>query len=234
MKTPRRKSKAVVDTTPVTGIPVSDAKALFDAVSQDNTKTISLGVPTKVIREAPVRSLGEKEASDGGSEHQYKPLPEGVVETLLDQDKDPSELPGEVSEIPTSGIDIDQIVDRAFEAAGLPVDTTTDQLVNQAVEQMNAEGIDFDALLEQGTAMMEQLIAGIDPSGPAIPGTIEMDIEQDDGSIKHCVFDNPDRIGHVVAMAQCDALIQQYDQQKLEQATKPAVKPLRVGWFSWL
>ena len=237
MKTPRRKSKSQDIDQQTSSIPVGEAKALFDAVSNDNTKTISLGVPTKVIREAPVRSLGEKEASDGGSEHQYKPLPEGVVETLLDQDKDPSEavvLPGEVSEIPTSGIDIDQIVDRAFEAAGLPVDTTTDQLVNQAVEQMIAEGIDFDALLEQGTAMMEQLIAGIDPSGPAIPGTIEMDIEQDDGSIKHCVFDNPDRIGHVVAMAQCDALIQQYDQQKLEQATKPAVKPLRVGWFSWL
>ena len=237
MKTPRRKSKSQDIDQQTSSIPVGEAKALFDAVSNDNTKTISLGVPTKVIREAPVRSLGEKEASDGGSEHQYKPLPEGVVETLLDQDKDPSEavvLPGEVSEIPTSGIDIDQIVDRAFEAAGLPVDTTTDQLVNQAVEQMNAEGIDFDALLEQGTAMMEQLIAGIDPSGPAIPGTIEMDIEQDDGSIKHCVFDNPDRPYHMAAMAQCDALIQQYDQQRLEQATKPAVKPLRVGWFSWL
>ena len=237
MKTPRRKSKSQDIDQQTSSIPVGEAKALFDAVSNDNTKTISLGVPTKVIREAPVRSLGEKEASDGGSEHQYKPLPEGVVETLLDQDKDPSEavvLPGEVSEIPTSGIDIDQIVDRAFEAAGLPVDTTTDQLVNQAVEQMNAEGIDFDALLEQGTAMMEQLIAGIDTSGPAIPGTIEMDIEQDDGSIKHHVFDNPDRPYHMAAMAQCDALIQQYDQQKLEQATKPAVKPLRVGWFSWL
>ena len=82
--------------------------------------------------------------------------------------------------------------------------------------------------------MMEQLIAGIDTNGPTIPGTIEMDIEQDDGTIKHHVFDNPDRIKHVVAMAQCDALIQQYDQQKLEQATKPPVKPLRVGWFSWL
>lgn len=237
MKTPRRKSKSQDIDQQTSSIPVGEAKALFDAVSNDNTKTISLGVPTKVIREAPVRSLGEKEASDGGSEHQYKPLPEGVVETLLDQDKDPSEavvLPGEVSEIPTSGIDIDQIVDRAFEAAGLPADTTTDQLVNQAVEQMNAEGIDFDALLEQGTAMMEQLIAGIDPSGPVIPGTIEMDIEQDDGSIKHHVFDNPDRPYHMAAMAQCDALIQQYDQQRLEQATKPPVKPLRVGWFSWL
>ena len=31
MKTPRRSSKVVTDTTPVTGIPVSDAKALFDA-----------------------------------------------------------------------------------------------------------------------------------------------------------------------------------------------------------
>jgi hypothetical protein len=100
---------------------------------------------------------------------------------------------------------------------------------------MNAEGIDFAALIDQGIAMTEQLIASIDTSnGPTIPGTIEMDIEQDDGSIKHHVFDNPDRLYHVAAMAQCDALIQQYDQQKLEQATKPAVKPLRVGWFSWL
>ena len=33
MKTPRRSSKVVTDTAPVTGIPVSDAKALFDAVS---------------------------------------------------------------------------------------------------------------------------------------------------------------------------------------------------------
>ena len=238
MKTPRRKSKAVVDTTPVTGIPVSDAKALFDAVSQDNTKHITLGLPTEVTREAPVRSLGEKEASDGGSEHQYKPLPEGVVETLLDQDKDPSEavvLPGEVSEIPTSGIDIDQIVDRAFEAAGLPVDTTTDQLVNQAVTEVKAEENDFAALIDQGIAMTEQLIASLNNSdAPTIPGTIEMDIEQDDGGIKHHVFDNPDRIGHVVAMAQCDALIKQYDQQRLERATKPPVKPLRIGWFSWL
>ena len=129
---------------------------------------------------------------------------------------------------------MENVIDRAFEAAGLPADTTTDQLVNQAVEQMNAEGIDFDALLEQGTAMMEQLMASIDPSGPVIPGTIEMDIEQDDGSIKHHVFDNPDRPYHMAAMAQCDALIQQYDQQKLEQATKPPIKPLRVGWFSWL
>ena len=218
MKTPRRSSKVVTDTAPVTGIPVSDAKALFDAVSQDNTKHITLGVPTEVVRQAPIRALGETEVSD-----HFTQLPEGVASGLLDQEDPQNEAP-----------ELENVIDRAFEAAGLPVDTTTDQLVNQAVEQMNAEGIDFDALLEQGTAMMEQLIAGIDPSGPAIPGTIEMDIEQDDGSIKHCVFDNPDRIGHVVAMAQCDALIQQYDQQKLEQATKPAVKPLRVGWFSWL
>ena len=222
MKTPRRSSKVVTDTAPVTGIPVSDAKALFDAVSQDNTKHITLGVPTEVVRQAPIRALGETEVSD-----HFTQLPEGVASGLLDQE-DPQ------NEAPELDLNLENVIDRAFEAAGLQADTTTDQLVNQAVEQMNAEGIDFDALLEQGTAMMEQLIAGIDPSGPAIPGTIEMDIEQDDGSIKHCVFDNPDRIGHVVAMAQCDALIQQYDQQKLEQATKPAVKPLRVGWFSWL
>ncbi len=222
MKTPRRSSKVVTDTAPVTGIPVSDAKALFDAVSQDNTKHITLGVPTEVVRQAPIRALGETEVSD-----HFTQLPEGVASGLLDQE-DPQ------NEAPELDLNLENVIDRAFEAAGLPADTTTDQLVNQAVEQMNAEGIDFDALLEQGTAMMEQLIAGIDPSGPVIPGTIEMDIEQDDGSIKHCVFDNPDRIGHVVAMAQCDALIQQYDQQKLEQATKPAVKPLRVGWFSWL
>ena len=239
MKTPKRVNKAKeVTEQQTTGIPVDEARALFEAVSQDNARIIRLGSPTEVTREAPVRSLGEKEASDGGSEHQYKPLPEGVVETLLDQDNDRSEavvLPSEVSEIPTSGIDIDQIVDQAFEKAGLPSDVTTDQLVNQAVEQMNAEGFDFDALLEQGTAMMEQLIAGIDTgNGPTIPGTIEMDIEQDDGTTKHCVFDNPERLYHVAAMAQCDAMIRQYDKQKLEQATKPPVKPLRVGWFSWL
>ena len=238
MKTPRRKSKSQDIDQQTSSIPVGEAKALFDAVSNDNTKTISLGVPTKVIREAPVRSLGEKEASDGGSEHQYKPLPEGVVETLLDQDNDRSEavvLPSEVSEIPTSGIDIDQIVDRAFEKAGLPSDVTTEQLIDRAVTEFKAEEEDIAALIDQGIAMMEQFIAGIDTgNGPTVPGTIEMDIEQDDGTVKHHVFDNPDRIGHVVAMAQCDALIQQYDQQKLEQATKPAVKPLRVGWFSWL
>ena len=203
MKTPRRKSNPspATDTTSVSGIPVSDAKALFDAVSQDNTKHITLGVP---------RALGETEVSD---------------------QEDPQ---NEAPEAPELDLNLENAIDQALEKAGLPSDVTTDQLVNQAVNQMNAEGIDFDALLEQGTAMMEQLIAGIDPSGPVIPGTIEMDIEQDDGSIKHHVFDNPDRIGHVVAMAQCDALIKQYDQQKLEQATKPAVKPLRLGWFSWL
>ena len=238
MKTPRRKSKSQDIDQQTSSIPVGEAKALFDAVSNDNTKTISLGVPTKVIREAPVRSLGEKEASDGGSEHQYKPLPEGVVETLLDQDNDRSEavvLPSEVSEIPTSGIDIDQIVDRAFEKAGLPSDVTTEQLIDRAVTEFKAEEEDIAALIDQGIAMMEQFIAGIDTgNGPTVPGTIEMDIEQDDGTVKHHVFDNPDRPYHMAAMAQCDALIQQYDQQRLEQATKPPVKPLRVGWFSWL
>ena len=221
MKTPRRSSKVVTDTAPVTGIPVSDAKALFDAVSQDNTKHITLGVPTEVVRQAPIRALGETEVSD-----HFTQLPEGVASGLLDQE-DPQ------NEAPELDLNLENVIDRAFEAAGLPADTTTDQLVNQAVEQMNAEGIDFDALLEQGTAMMEQLIAGIDPSGPAIPGTIEMDIEQDDGTIKHHVFDNPDRIKHIAAMAQCDALIQQFDQQKLEQATKPPVKPLRAKLFGF-
>ena len=221
MKTPRRSSKVVTDTAPVTGIPVSDAKALFDAVSQDNTKHITLGVPTEVVRQAPIRALGETEVSD-----HFTQLPEGVASGLLDQE-DPQ------NEAPELDLNLENVIDRAFEAAGLPADTTTDQLVNQAVEQMNAEGIDFDVLLEQGTAMMKQLMSGIDPSGPAIPGTIEMDIEQDDGTVKHHVFDNPDRIGHVVAMAQCDALIKQYDQQKLEQATKPPVKPLRAKLFGF-
>ena len=223
MKTPRRVNKTKEVTEQQTaGIPVGEAKALFDAVSNDNTKTISLGVPTKVVREPAIRALGETEVTDHSTQ-----LPEGVASGLLDQE-DPQ------NEAPEPDLNLENAIDQAFEKAGLPSDVTTDQLVNQAVEQMNAEGIDFDALLEQGTAMMEQLMAGIDPSGPAIPGTIEMDIEQDDGSIKHHVFDNPDRIGHVVAMAQCDALIQQYDQQKLERVTKPPVKPLRVGWFSWL
>ena len=218
MKTPRRSSKVVTDTTPVTGIPVSDAKALFDAVSQDNSKHISLGLPTEVAREPAIRALGETEVSD-----HFTQLPEGVASGLLDQEDPQNEAP-----------ELENVIDRAFEAAGLPVDTTTDQLVNQAVEQMNAEGIDFDALLEQGTAMMEQLIAGLNNSdAPTIPGTIEMDIEQDDGTVKHHVFDNPDRIGHVVAMAQCDALIKQYDQQRLEQATKPPVKPLRAKLFGF-
>ena len=222
MKTPRRnKTQQGIDQQ-TAGIPVSDAKALFDAVSNDNTKTITLGIPTEVVREPAIRALGETEVSD-----HFTQLPEGVASGLLDQE-DPQ------NEAPEPDLNLENVIDRAFEAAGLPADTTTDQLVNQAVEQMNAEGIDFDALLEQGTAMMEQLMASIDPSGPVIPGTIEMDIEQDDGSIKHHVFDNPDRPYHMAAMAQCDALIKQYDQQKLEQATKPPVKPLRVGWFSWL
>jgi hypothetical protein len=203
MKTPRRSSKVVTDTTPVTGIPVSDAKALFDAVSQDNTKHITLGVP---------RALGETEVSD-----QEDPQNEAV-------------LPDESPEL---DLNLENVIDRAFEAAGLPVDTTTDQLVNQAVEQMNAEGIDFDALLEQGTAMMEQLMAGIDPSGPTIPGTIEMDIEQDDGTIKHHVFDNLDRPYHTTAMNYCDLLIQQYDRDKADRALQPPVKPLRAKFFGF-
>ncbi len=228
MKTPRRKSKAVVDTTPVTGIPVSDAKALFDAVSQDNTKHITLGLPTEVVREPAIRALGETEVSD-----HFTQLPESVASGLLDQEDPQNEavLPDESPEL---DLNLENAIDQAFEKAGLPSDVTADHLLNQAVEQMNAEGIDIAALIEQGIAMMEQHMASIDPSGPVIPGTIEMDIEQDDGSIKHHVFDNPDRPYHMAAMAQCDALIQQYDQQRLEQATKPAVKPLRVGWFSWL
>ena len=205
MKTPRRSSKVVTDTTPVTGIPVSDAKALFDAVSQDNTKHITLGVP---------RALRETEVSD-----QEDPQNEAV-------------LPDESPEL---DLNLENVIDRAFEAAGLPADTTTDQLVNQAVNEVKAEENDFAALIDQGIAMTEQLIAGLNNSdAPTITGTIEMDIEQDDGSIKHHVFDNPDRHYHMAAMAQCDKLIQQYDQQMLEQATKPPVKPLRVGWFSWL
>ena len=238
MKTPRRNKTQQSIEQQTAGIPVNDAKALFDAVSKDNTKTITLGVPTEVVRKAPVRMLGETEMLDertviGGERADiYDSLPEGVASTLLEQETQSTES----TFVPDMSVEdnLNAAIDRAFDAAGLPSDVTTNQLVDQAVEQMNAEGIDFDALLEQGTTMMEQLIAGIDTNGPTIPGTIEMDIEQDDGTIKHCVFDNPDRIGHVVAMAQCDALIQQYDQQKLEQATKPAVKPLRVGWFSWL
>ena len=200
MKTPRRSSKVVTDTTPVTGIPVSDAKALFDAVSQDNTKHITLGVPTEVVRQAPIRALGETEVSD---------------------QEDPQ---NEASEL-------ENVIDRAFEAAGLPVDTTTDQLVNQAVTEVKAEEDDFAALIDQGIAMTEQLIAGLNNSdAPTITGTIEMDIEQDDGSIKHHVFDNPDQPYHMAAMAQCDALIKQYDQQKLEQATKPLRAKL-FGFF---
>ena len=149
MKTPRRKSNPSpsTDTTPVSGIPVSDAKALFDAVSQDNTKHITLGVP---------QALGETEVSD-----QEDPQNEAV-------------LPDESPEL---DLNLENVIDRAFEAAGLPADTTTDQLVNQAVTEVKVEENDVDALLDQGTAMMKQLMSGIDPSGPAIPGTIEMDIE---------------------------------------------------------
>ena len=229
MKTPRRSSKVVTDTTPVTGIPVSDAKALFDAVSQDNSKHISLGLPTEVAREPAIRALGETEVSD-----HFTQLPEGVASGLLDQEDPQNEavLPDESPEL---DLNLENVIDRAFEAAGLPADTTTDQLVNQAVTEVKAEEDDFAALIDQGIAMTEQLIAGLNNSdSPTITGTIEMDIEQDDGSIKHHVFDNPDRPYHMAAMAQCDKLIQQYDQQMLEQATKPPVKPLRLGWFSWL
>ena len=223
MKTPRRSSKVVTDTTPVTGIPVSDAKALFDAVSQDNTKHITLGVPTEVVRQAPIRALGETEVSD-----HFTQLPEGVASGLLDQE-DPQ------NEAPELDLNLENVIDKAFEKAGLPSDVTTDQLIDQAVTEVKAEEDDFAALIDQDIAMTEQLIASLNNSdAPTIPGTIEMDIEQDDGGIKHCVFDNPDRPYHMAAMAQCDALIKQYDQQKLEQATKPPVKPLRVGWFSWL
>ena len=237
MKTPRRKSKAVVDTTPVTGIPVADAKALFDAVSQDNTKTIVLGKP-QVVRQSPVKAGGEKELTEQAATSQ--PLPDGVASALLNQEApqtplfevfdsaNPVVLSGELPDLP------DRDLDLAFSKARLAITVAIDQLIDQAVTESKAEDDDFDALLEQSTAMMEQLIAGIDTNGPTIPGTIEMDIEQDDGTIKHHVFDNPDRIKHIAAMAQCDALIQQFDQRKLEQATKPPVKPLRTGWFSWL
>ena len=232
MKTPRRvnKTKEVKEVIeqPTAGIPVSDAKALFDAVSKDNTKTISLGSPTEVVREAPIQMLGESEVSDRvpGTDQ----LPEGVASALLDQE------PGELPELPARDLDIDRMVDQALEKADLPTDATTGQLLEQALVQMEAANGEMTDLIDRGVAIMEQLMAGIDTdtNGPAIPGTIEMDIEQDDGSVKHHVFDNPERLYHVAAMAQCDALIRQYDKQKLEQATKPPVKPLRVGWFSWL
>ena len=234
MKTPRPSKKTVAGTTPVTGIPVSDAKALFDAVSQDNTRTIVLGKP-QVVRQSPVKAGGEKELTEQAATSQ--PLPDGVASALLNQEApqtplfkvfdnaNPVVLSGELPDLP------DRDLDQAFEKARLAITASIDQLIDQI--ELKAED-DFDALLEQSTAMMEQLIAGIDPSGPVIPGTIEMDIEQDDGTVKHHVFDNPDRLYHMAAMAQCDALIQQYDQQRLEQATKPPVKPLRLGWFSWL
>ena len=237
MKTPRPSKKTVAGTTPVTGIPVADAKALFDAVSQDNTRTIVLGKP-QVVRQSPVKAGGEKELTEQAATSQ--PLPDGVASALLNQEApqtprtavfdsaNPVVLSGELPDLP------DRDLDLAFEKARLAITVAIDQLIDQAVTESKAEDDDFDALLEQSTAMMEQLIAGIDTNGPTIPGTIEMDIEQDDGTIKHHVFDNPDRIKHIAAMAQCDALIQQFDQRKLEQATKPPVKPLRTGWFSWL
>ena len=229
MKTPRRKSKSQDIDQQTSSIPVGEAKALFDAVSQDNSKHITLGLPTEVVREPAIRALGETEVSD-----HFTQLPEGVASGLLDQEDPQNEavLPDESPEL---DLNLENVIDQAFEKAGLPSDVTTDQLIDQAVTEVKAEEDDFAALIEQGIAVTEQLIAGLNNSdAPTIPGTIEMDIEQDDGSIKHHVFDNPDRIGHVVAMAQCDALIKQYDQQKLEQATKPPVKPLRIGWFSWL
>ena len=237
MKTPRPSKKTVAGTTPVTGIPVADAKALFDAVSQDNTRTIVLGKP-QVVRQSPVKAGGEKELTEQAATSQ--PLPDGVASALLNQEApqtplfkvfdnaNPVVLSGELPDLP------DRDLDLAFEKARLAITVAIDQLIDQAVTESKAEDDDFDALLEQSTAMMEQLMTGIDTNGPTIPGTIEMDIEQDDGTIKHHVFDNPDRIKHIDAMAQCDALIQQFDQRKLEQATKQPVKPLRTGWFSWL
>ena len=236
MKNPRRSSKAVVDTTPVSGIPVADAKALFDAVSQDNTKTIVLGKP-QVVRQSPVKAGGETELTEQAATSQ--PLPDGVASALLNQEDsqtppfkvfdsaNPVVLSGELPDLPDRDLDLE----KAFEKARLAISVAIDQLIDQT--ELKAED-DFDALLEQSTAMMEQLMAGIDTNGTAIPGTIEMDIEQDDGTIKHHVFDNPDRIKHVAAMAQCDALIQQYDAEAAVRATKPPVKPLRIGFFSWL
>lgn len=237
MKTPRRVNKTKEVTEQQTaGIPVSDAKALFDAVSKDNTKTIVLGKP-RVVRQDPVKAGGETELTEQAATSQ--PLPDGVASALLNQEApqtplfkvfdsaNPVVLSGELPDLP------DRDLDLAFSKARLAITVDIDQLIDQLTES-KAEDDDFDALLEQSTAMMEQLMTGIDTNVPTIAGTIEMDIEQDDGTIKHHVFDNPDRIKHIAAMAQCDALIQQYDQQKLEQATKPPVKPLRVGWFSWL
>lgn len=237
MKTPRRVNKTKEVTEQQTaGIPVSDAKALFDAVSKDNTKTIVLGKP-RVVRQDPVKAGGETELTEQAATSQ--PLPDGVASALLNQEApqtplfkvfdsaNPVVLSGELPDLP------DRDLDLAFEKARLAITVDIDQLIDQLTES-KVEDDDFDALLEQSTAMMEQLMTGIDTNVPTIAGTIEMDIEQDDGTIKHHVFDNPDRIKHIAAMAQCDALIQQFDQRKLEQATKPAVKPLRVGWFSWL
>lgn len=241
MKNPRPSKKTVADTTPVTGIPVADAKALFDAVSQDNTKTIVLGKP-QVVRQSPVKAGGEKELTEQAATSQ--PLPDGVASALLKQEApqtplfkvfdsaNPVVLSGELPDLPDRDFDLENAIDQAFEKAGLPGDVTTDQLIDQAVTESKAED-DFDALLEQGIAKMEQLMAGIDTNGTAIPGTIEMDIEQDDGSVKHHVFDNPDRILHVTAMAQCNELIRQYDAEAAVRATKPAVKPLRAKLFGF-
>ena len=238
MKTPRRVNKTKDVTEQQTAsIPVSDAKALFDAVSKDNTKTIVLGKP-QVVRQSPVKAGGETELTEQAATSQS--LPDGVASALLNQEApqtsaNPVVLSGELPDLPDRDLDLENPLNQAFEKARLAITADIDQLIDQlAVTESKAEDDDFDALLEQSTAMMEQLMTGIDTNVPTIAGTIEMDIEQDDGTIKHHVFDNPDRIKHIAAMAQCDALIQQFDQRKLEQATKPPVKPLRVGWFSWL
>ena len=227
MKTPTRKTRPVAQAVDgVKTIQQTDAKALFDAVSQDNTKTITLGIPTEPTRETPIRTLGETEVNDrvpGTAQ-----LPEGVANTLLEQPEIES------AELPERDLDIERMVDRALEKAGLPTDATTGQLLEQPLVQMEAANGEMTDLIDRGVAIMEQLMAGIDTDGPAIPGTIEMDIEQDDGSVKHHVFDNPDRILHVTAMAQCDELIRQYDAEVALRATKPPVKPLRMGFFSWL
>ena len=238
MKTPRRVNKTKEVTEQQTAsIPVSDAKALFDAVSKDNTKTIVLGKP-QVVRQSPVKAGGETELTEQAATSQS--LPDGVASALLNQEApqtsaNPVVLSGELPDLPDRDLDLENPLNQAFEKARLAITVDIDQLIDQlAVTESKAEDDDFDALLEQSTAMMEQLMTGIDTNVPTIAGTIEMDIEQDDGTIKHHVFDNPDRIKHIAAMAQCDALIQQFDQRKLEQATKPPVKPVRTGWFSWL
>lgn len=241
MKNPRRNKTQQSIEQQTAGIPVSDAKALFDAVSKDNTKTITLGAPTEVVRKAPIRALGEIEASN-----HFSQLEAMVAATPLDQEApqtplfkvfdsaNPVVLSGELPDLPDRDLDLENTIDQAFEKAGLPSDVTTNQLVDQAVAQMEAEGIDLDDMIAQGTAMMEQLMADADPSGPTIPGTIEMDIEQDDGTIKHHVFDNLDRPYHTTAMNYCDLLIQQYDRDKADRALQPPVKPLRMKLFGFL